>query len=414
MKWIKSLIYQVFLVSVVFGLTGCTTPQSGVSKRTSFAKEGGSVSKGRVSQAELQDDLLRFESQFNALIESASQALETSTNPKIRYRSALNRLIYGSNSLNIALGPIPEANLLDMITFIELSRDVLEKHWIPNVFGASGQPLEQAFLESSLQIWAISEKVLDTQQKNVLQSVIREWRSKHPNQINVETVRLSTFSKESAAKAAGLEQNVGGLFASLEQSTQSVDSMKLYSERVLYYAERAPFLFRLQTRLGANEIINDASLNLARLPNPLAQESTIRGLLKEVRETLLIMRTTLGDANSTIQSVNSLTDQMSDNPQPTQLATAMVTQLTTLLKEWNHTLTSSAHQKGVSQAAAIANQVGQQSNGFLKKAAWLGFGLITFFWVMFLLSKIAYYYFLQKVTSGVRPESRNEHKDRVA
>jgi hypothetical protein len=372
------------------------------------------VSKGRVTQAELQDDLLRFESQFNANIEGASQALETLANSKIRYRAAINRLVYSSNSLNIALGPIPEANLLDMITFIELSRDVLEKHWIPNVFGADGQPLNQVFINASQQIWAIANKVLDPQQKKVLQNVILTWRSKHPHQIHVETVRLSTFSSESSAKAAGLDQDVSGLFASLGQATQSVDSIKLFSERALYYAERAPFLFRLQARLGANEIMSDIGLNLVSFPSPLAQESTIKVLLKDVRETLLAMRTTLGDANSTVHSVNALMDQMSDHPQSTRLAIAMTSQLTTLLKEWNHILSSSAYREGVSQAAAIANQVDQQSNRFLNKVAWLGFSLIAFFWVTFFLSKVAYQYFLLKAFRSVKSEKHNERKDKAA
>jgi hypothetical protein len=370
MKWIKSLIHHGFLVAVFLGLSGFTTPQSSASKQSLFAKEGGSVSKGRVSQAELQDDLLRFESQFSAQIESASQVLETSTKSKIRYRAALNRLIYSSNSLIIALDPIPEANLLDMITFIELSRDALEKHWRPNLFGAGGQPLNQVFIKTSQQIWGIAEKVLDPQEKSVLQNVISVWRSKYPNQINVETVRLSAFSTEAGAKAAGLDQDDGGLFAGLEQSTQSVDSIRLFSERALYYAELAPFLFRLQARLGANEIISDVGLNLARLPSPLAHESTIRVLLKEFRETLL--------------------------------------------KEWNYILSSDAYHKGISQAAALANQVDQQSNQFLKRVAWLGFSLIAFFWMMFFLSKVAYQDFLLKAFSSVKSQSQNKPKDKVA
>jgi hypothetical protein len=408
MKRFKYRGTYLFLLTFVLGLTSCAITQRGGSQPTSFAKDGKGVHKGRVTQAELQDDILRFESQFNARIESANQALETSANPKIRYRAALNRLIYSSNSLNIALGPSPEASLLDMVTFIDLSRDVLKKHWIPNVFGADGQHLDQAFTESRQQIWVIAERVLDPQQRSLLQSVISAWRNKHPEQINVETVRLSAFSTEAGAKTSGLDQNVGGLFASVQQSTQAVDSARLFAERALYYAERAPFLFRLQARLGASEIMDGAGLSLAQLPSPLRRERTIRDLLKEFQQTLLITRATLGEANLTVKSVSTLMGQLPDNPKVAHSATAAITQLTVLLKELNHLLSSAPYQKGVSQMAGIANQVDRESNRFLKRLAWLGTGLIAFFWTMFVISKLVYQYFLLKFFGSAKPASRDE------
>ena len=384
----KGLSAFVFSGALALALSCCAGAPSTGSKRTSFAKEGGSTTKGQVTQAELQDDLLRFESQFNARIEGASQALEASDNSHIRYRAALNRLVYGSNSLNIVLGPSPESNLLDMVTFIELSRSVLEKHWIPDLFGKPGQPLEQAFAESSQQIWIIAEKVLDAHQRDLLKTVISTWRQKHPDQINVETVRLSAFSTEAGAKAAGLDQNVGGLFASLEQSTQAVDSARLFSERALYYAERAPFLFRLQARLGAYEIVNDTGVSLAQLPG--------RGLLKEFRETFLAAQAALVDADATTQSVKALFDQMAENPTSGEIATASLNQLTLMLKEWGKVLASSSKRTGPLQAAGIVGQVDQQSNLWLDKAAWLGFSLIAFFWVMYVLAKLTCHYFIEE------------------
>jgi hypothetical protein len=305
-----------------------------------------------------------------------------------------------------------------MVAFVELSRDVLEKHWIPKVFGAAGNPLVEAFKESEQQIWAIVEKVLDPQQKNVLQTTISTWRKRHPDQINVETVRLSAFSTQAGARAAGLDESVGGLFASLEQSTQAVDSARLFSERALYYAERAPFLFQLQARLGASEIVSDTNLSLSQLPS----EPAIRDVLKEVRETLSATRATLADANATSHSVDVLMSRMMEHPQATQLATNAVTQLTALLKEWNHLLSSPSYKMGVSKAADVASVVDQQSNRLLKKVAGLGFSLIAFFWMMFVLAKLAYRYVLLKTFSARlserraerRNEGREKHEDRAA
>lgn len=297
-----------------------------------------------------------------------------------------------------------------MVAFIEMSRDVLNRHWIPSVFGASGQPLDQAFAESKEQIWAIAGKVLDLRQRSLLQNVISTWQKKHSEQINVETVRLSAFSTEAGAKAAGLDQNVGGLFASVQQSTQAVDSARLFAERALYYAERAPFLFRLQARLGADEIMDDAGLSLARFPNPLGHERAIRDLMKEFQQTLFITRATLGDAGSAVRSVSALMGQLSEQPQTAQSATAAIAQLANLVREWNHLVA----QRGVSQMAGIAGQVEQGSDQFLKRLGWLGAGLIAFFWAMFVLSQLAYQYFSLKFLGSTRPTSRDEQRHKAA
>lgn len=414
MNRVKYQGIRPFVVTLALILTACSSPQQRASQPTSFAEDRQTVREGRVTQAELQDDLLRFESQFNARIQSANYALETSADLQIRYRSALNRLVYSSNSLNIALGPSPESNLLDMVTFVELSRDVLVKHWIPNVFGPEGQSLEQAFTESRQQIWGIAEKVLTVEQRSVLHNVITAWRKKHPKQINVETVRLSAFSTEAGAKAAGLDQQVGGLFASVQESTQAVDEARLFAERALYYAERAPFLFRLQARLGAHEIVEDAGLSLAQLPSLSGNERTIRALLEEFQQTLHTTQAALGDANSTVKSVGALLRQISDDPQGANSATAAITQLTVLLKEWNRLVSSAPYQKGVSQMAGIAAQVNAESNRFLKRLTWLAAGLIAFFWAMYVFSKLTYQYFLVKVLGRAKPRTRSERQDKAA
>jgi hypothetical protein len=225
---------------------------------------------------------------------------------------------------------------------------------------------------------------------------------------------LSAFSSEAGAIAADLEQDVGGLFASVQQSTQVVDSARLFAERALYYAERAPFLFRLQARLGVNEILNDASLSLAQLSVPPGQESTLKDLMKELQQTLVITRATLGDANLTVKSVNALMNQLSDNPEAADSAKATIAQLAILLKEWNQLLSSAANQKGISQMAGIASQMEMQSNRFLRRLAWLGAGLILFFWAMYVLSKLVYQFVLLKFFANIKPAPREKQEGKKA
>ncbi len=332
MKEFRRPLHCIVLMAFAVILCAFGSASKSGSRETSFA-----IRTGKVTQAELQDDLLRFETQFNARIENASGPLEASPNARISDRAMVNRLNYSSNALNIALGPTPEVNLLDMVAFIELSRDVLEKHWIPKIFGAGGRPEEQAFSDSAQQIWAIAGKVMSPQQKAVLQKVISRWRQAHPKQISVETVRLSAFSGQGGADAADLDKDIGGLFASVQQSTQAVDAARLFAERALYYAERAPFLFRLQERIGADEILDDAQSRLSQAALPL-----------------------------------KLSNDM---------------------------------------------QIDFESTRLIRKLVWLGVGLITFFWTMYLISKITYRFIQRRWLSTPRAmtkKSESPEKKRAA
>jgi hypothetical protein len=195
---------------------------------------------------------------------------------------------------------------------------------------------------------------------------------------------------------------------------RAVDSARLFAERVLYYAERAPFLFRLQARIGAKEIVDDTALSLGQFPPVLSHEKTITNLMKEFQKTLLITRATLDDANATVKSVSGLMGQMSDNPETTGSAKETVGQLTALLKEWNRLMSPAPNQKGLFQMAGIADQVQRTSDRLVKRLAWLGIGLITAFWAMFVLSKLAYQYLRLKLFRDVKPMIQNEHKGKEA
>ena len=84
---------------------------------------------------ELQEALQRFTTQFADRVTQATEALERSSPPGVRDEALRKNLLYVSSALEIATGPDPWVNLLDMIVFVRLCRAVLERHWIPEVYG---------------------------------------------------------------------------------------------------------------------------------------------------------------------------------------------------------------------------------------------------------------------------------------
>jgi hypothetical protein len=156
-----------------------------------------------------------------------------------------------------------EANLLDMVVFIELHRLVYKKYWLPEVFGPLGQPMVEVFDRASKDIWALASTVLDETQKERLASVISRWREAHPNQVYVDMVRLSQFSY--AAGDEALRRDAEGLLAQVGHAAAATDELRMLGERFLYYAQRAPFIMRAQASVATSEVIDQIASASSRI-----------------------------------------------------------------------------------------------------------------------------------------------------
>ena len=72
-----------------------------------------------ISQAELQQDMQRFTSQFLDRVNQASAPLSESKQPERREMGARLALAYMASSLDIATGQYPEINMVDMLVFVK-------------------------------------------------------------------------------------------------------------------------------------------------------------------------------------------------------------------------------------------------------------------------------------------------------
>jgi hypothetical protein len=215
-----------------------------------------------VFPTELQQDLQRFTTQFTERIAQAMASLEDTDQAEVRDAALKQDLLYASSALDIVTGPFPEVNLLDMLVFVRLCREVLEKHWIPAVYGARGWPVAEIFRSSEQDLARIAAKVLDGGQKAELAELVTTWRAEHPEQIRVEGVRLTDFAELAGRMAAVHEQRGGGVFAKVKAASQAADQALLLAERGMFLVHRMPFLWRLQARLASRQILADTRTQL--------------------------------------------------------------------------------------------------------------------------------------------------------
>jgi hypothetical protein len=230
-----------------------------------------------IPQSELQQDLQRFQGRFSARLGEALGPLEHDPAPAMR-RAALDlQLRLASSALDIAVGPDSEANLLDMVALVDLSGEVARSHPAIAALAERGQPLSQALQRSSEEIWQIARKVLSGPEEQQLRRIIQRWKTDNPEQVRVESVRLSAFANPQAAGFDTLSGETSGLLAGVKKAVQSADQARLLADRALFTAQRLPFLLRMHLRVGSQQLIDDVLAEV--LPSLLAARRVLKGML---------------------------------------------------------------------------------------------------------------------------------------
>jgi hypothetical protein len=237
-----------------------------------------------VSQVELRDSIERFTGQFLDRVGEAIKNLEAHEKPELLQLALRQGTVYTASTLDIATGPLPEVNLLDMLVFVALSRSVLEQHWEPNVFGERTQPLIAAFTAAEQTLSEMSESILDERQRTQLAELIQGWKDSHPGQIRVEWVRFHDFSLRSGQVAREHERRAAGLLGSVRSAAQTADQAVGLAERGLFLANRLPFMIRMQARLGAMETLDDSMRRLQDVSALVGSAPKIRPLVNDTSQ----------------------------------------------------------------------------------------------------------------------------------
>src|SRR5262249_11073733 len=153
-------------------------------------------------------------------------------------------VLYVSSALEIATGPDPEVNLLDMVVFVHLSRAVLEKHWIPVVYRDRGAEVAEVFARSEQELDTLAEQALTRARQAQLLNVVDTWLAENPKQIRVEGIRLADFARMAGNAAAERAIQTKGLLSSVSMASRAANQAMLLSERGLFLLHRMPSVWR--------------------------------------------------------------------------------------------------------------------------------------------------------------------------
>jgi hypothetical protein len=271
-----------------------------------------------LNQTELQEAVQRFSADLSSRLSDASQPLLESSDVALREATVRRALLYQSSLLDIATGPRPEINLLDLSVFLGLSRAVFERHWLRQL-GESSRPMLVAMQESQAQLDELLARLLSADELRWLRARIDEWLEANPDRVNVEGVRFSEFSRF-AGNLAGDDSKSGGLVGSMKKATKTADEAVLVAERMRFLASRLPYVLRLQARLGASDVTSDLVARLKETELELAKLEQVRPLVGDLTKLSEETRRAVQEARATLTELQPFLERL---PRHEQLGTTL-------------------------------------------------------------------------------------------
>lgn len=292
---------------LVVNQVGCASTQTQGARAAGFAIGGGehrsasarASDPATMNQAELQQALQRVAAQFQSRIGQIS--MDSHRDASVEQQDLILRqaLLYQSSSLDIATGPEPEVNLLDMVVFARLSAATLKSYWTSQRLGDASRAFSDAFEGLERDVRPLVVRVLSPEQRALLQRLIDGWLAQNPDQRVVEGIRLVSFGRVAGEAADERGNAARGLLSSVKSATQAADRALLLAERALFLSQRVPFLLRAHARLGAREVMGDTRVlvddmdallqHSAELRPMISETSALLGRLADVTERVRMM-----------------------------------------------------------------------------------------------------------------------------
>lgn len=355
-----------------------------------------------ISQAEIQQDLQRFVALFSERMVQSVEPIAADPSSELFVPALRTTLLALSACLDIAAGPTPEVNLLDMVVFVTLSRDSFAHHYVPNVFGEPGQPMNRVFQTSEEQIWNIARKVLTPVQEKTLRDTIRSWQAAHPEQTRVAGVRFAEFS--GLAVDPRHRAQASGILAGVRSATRTADAALLLGERAMFLAPRIPFIIRMHVRLGTRELLTDSLGQLDRVEALMRQAGELRPLLSELTELVGKTSSLALDAQKTSAAAQSLSESAwpllqgaerllasPDSPGPQANRVQSLVESSDGLVTRTRALVQDLNEVTHGDPTAAMNAAAARLEHFTKRLLWqvglVGAGLIALFWLGYYLTR---------------------------
>lgn len=355
--------------------TGCRLFQQEATEAKSLvqslARTGG-AKKTTNSLEILQSEVMRMADLYVASVAQASDEFRAEVpTPEGRLAALQWKLLEATAAYINASGENPVLNAVDLAVLANMSLYAIENQWIRGPFGARADPLLKAHRQLEQATWEILDPLLSPEQLKTLRELVDEYHHRFPNSRFAAGIRLpelatslgwGTDQEASRRGASLLSLLYMDPFAGLDPATIALQQTRLLAQRAMYYGQRMPMLLGWQVELTTYQIAgqpesrdllqdlnraSEAAIDLSRsaqgLPEMIrtereaaldqffsglareraelvrameSQESTLRELMPQARQTLEAGDQTATALNTAIQSLDAFVRYVS-TPDPT-------------------------------------------------------------------------------------------------
>jgi hypothetical protein len=216
---------------------------SDVGQRTA---EGG-ASGQTISVDEMDQITKNFADRYVLFLSNACDDIKrTATSVEQRQNAHRLKLAAATAAYDVATGPDPVKQLVDMAILVELHHVVWAEEGQANrYFGVeAGAHLSTALAAAQKEIWGLCGRVMTPYQIEALKVAIQEWRRNHPEVAWVSDVRFDVVAGGHGVTLIG--GNLGTLTPASGSVTDSIGNARLLAQRAFYSLKRLPTLLDWQ------------------------------------------------------------------------------------------------------------------------------------------------------------------------
>jgi hypothetical protein len=211
---------------------------------------------------ELLVQIQRFTDNFNLLTTKALDEYAARSGTDAARREALQlKLLSLSTVTSIASGPRPNANLLELVAVVTLTRPAVEDRWRQAADPSVWEPWLATSRVLETNVWRLAASALKPEFIDELKKTITEWSRNNPEARSAFLVRPQEFAALAVHKPEG-SKAMSSVFSlvdldptsGLDPAVREVTEVRLLAERAMFTMQRIPFLVRWQAELMAYEI----------------------------------------------------------------------------------------------------------------------------------------------------------------
>jgi len=234
-----------------------------------------------IAQQQIQSQTMAFATRYiAAMADVYNRAQQDAKTTDIELAAGRSKVVAGTGAIGHAVETNPLVGLMNMAVMVTVNREIAERPWASEDFGAKDAAAIVAALKlQENDVWAIAGQYLTPAQIEELHQLCAQWLQEHPAQRYAISIRLQDFPQAKHANDPGQQfvSSVFGVvtlnpFTGLDPAVQEVERSRILAERMFFYLRHMPVLISWQADLLYLQMLDQPQIRKA-----LADTTTVAG-----------------------------------------------------------------------------------------------------------------------------------------